>query len=102
MIREDDRTDAQRHTHRFLAIGTDKGMSGWGEARGGASVAAWACQSSDWDKVLAWVGSRGDMLRVRSAIDGQSKSYPGSTKRYRPDCAHLHIYVVEDGHPALT
>lgn len=90
---EDDRTDEQRESHTMMVLGTDKFMSGWGEARGGASYAAWACRPDDAHRVLCWVESRKDMKRVRMVGPG-----------YRPprNCKHLHIYVVDDQHPALS
>ena len=88
--RTDDRTDEQRTTHPILVIGTDTFMSGWGGARDGMSYAAWACEPKDERRVFDWVDSRSDMKRVRVTCDP-----------YKPNCAHLHIYVVDYGHPAL-
>ena len=89
----DDRTDEQRETHPILVIMTDRFMSGWGRAEGGASYAAWACRPEDESAVTRWVESRSDALRVRVTCDP-----------YRPNanhCAHCHIYVVEPGHRAV-
>lgn len=83
---EDDRTALQKITHRWLVIGTDKFMSGWGEARGGLSYAAWACTEDKLRDTECWVEQRKDMLRVRRVFD-DGKYKPGSR------CAHLHIYV---------
>lgn len=91
MIIKDDRTDEQRITHNLLVIGTDRFLSGWGGAEGGLSYAAWACKEKDIEKVYEWVKQRKDMMRVRWA-EGN----------YKPrGCIHLHIYVVNDNHPAL-
>ena len=92
MIRKDDRTPKQMTTHRWAVVGTDRFMSGWGEAKNGVSIAAWACKPEHRRAVLEWVESRSDMLRVREIADASA---------YRPKCAHLHIYVVDDSHPAL-
>lgn len=94
---QDDRTDAERATHTWLVIGTDRWMSGWGGARSGASYAAWACRPEDRREVLAWVEGRSDMTRVREFSEWGGQ-------RYRPGrgCAHLHVYVVDDEHPALA
>jgi len=87
----DDRTEAQRATHRLAWIGTDSFLSGWGKAEGGMSYAGWAFPQGKADNVERWVQHRGDMQRVRLVVlDG-----------YRPrGTGHCHIYVVEEGHPA--
>ena len=96
MIYVDDRTEEQKKTHTRLVIGTDRCLSGWGQAKGGTSVAAWACEPHNRAKVLRWVSSRSDMLRVREVSDLHKNG------KYRPKgAAHYHIYVVEEGHPAL-
>ena len=88
----DDRTPEQKETHKFLVIGTDSFMSGWGEAQGGVSYAAWACTEEDFSAVIKWVESRGDMKRIRTTYGA-----------YHPEgIGHCHIYVVEKGHPALA
>lgn len=83
---QDDRTPAQRLTHTLLVVGTDKGMSGWGKAEGGVSLAAWACRPEHVNAVESTVEQRGDMSRVRVVVADE----------YRPSprCAHLHIYVA--------
>jgi hypothetical protein len=80
----DDRTPEQKVSHPHLIIGTDRFMSGWGAAAGGASYAAWACTESERNDCYWRIAKRGDMTRVRETY--------GS---YRPgrNCAHLHIYV---------
>lgn len=85
---EDDRTDEQRSTHRRLVVGTDRFLSGWGEAKGGVSIAAWACRdASDEFECYRWVSRRGEMSRVRVVVD-----QPG--RRYHPrGPGHLHVYV---------
>jgi hypothetical protein len=40
MIRQDDRSAAQRLTHRWGVVAKDTFMSGWGHARNGASRCA--------------------------------------------------------------
>jgi hypothetical protein len=95
VIVKDDRTEEQRRTHRELVVMTDRCLSGWGDARGGTSVAAWACAGvEDRRKAERWVRERTDALRVRIVYDGP--------RRYRPrNAAHFHVYVVTEGHPAL-
>ena len=90
---EDDRTANSRRTHTVLVVGTDSFMSGWGLAPG-RSYAAWACRPEDQYRVYRWVRSRSEMKRVR--VVGCD---------YRPRLGsgdHLHIYVVNDGHAALS
>lgn len=92
MERQDDRTEEQRATHTWAVAMTDAFMSGWGRAEGGVSVAAWACRHDDIDRVEAWVRSRREARRVRIVRPNQ----------WRPrGNGHVHIYVVEAGHPAL-
>jgi len=89
---QDDRTPEQRNTHPHLVIGTDSFMSGWGQAKGVKSYAAWACKPEHLTKVLAWVLSRNDMKRVRTTYG-----------EYHPrGSGHCHIYVVDDKHPAIS
>jgi hypothetical protein len=93
MIVKDDRTAEQRDTHRWLVVGTDSFMSGWGQAASGNSYAAWACETlAEAKAVQRWVSARSEMKRVRLVLDGASSPY-------RPDsryCAHLHIYLWTD------
>lgn len=91
MIRQDDRTPEEIKTHVCLTAGTDSFMSGWGEAKNGTSIAVWACKPEHDNRVYNWVMGRNDQKRVRQVSDP-----------YRPKCAHLHIYVVNEEHPALN
>jgi hypothetical protein len=93
---KDDRTPEQRKTHQYLIVGNDSFLSGWGEARGGTSVAAWACEGYEAaKKTLRWVKSRGDMKYVRETYDSPSRRYRARNAK------HVHIYVVDDNHRAL-
>ena len=86
MIIDDDRTPEQQRTHNWLVVGTDPGMSGWGRASGGTSIAAWACKPEDRNDCLCWVERRGDMKRVREVSEYD--------KPYKPRGAgHCHVYV---------
>ena len=91
MIRKDERTPEEMKTHTCLIAGTDSFMSRWGEAKNGISIAVWACKPEQEFRVKKWVCGRSDMKRVRLVLDP-----------YNPNCAHLHIYVVNEGHPALN
>lgn len=95
MIYKDDRTEEQKKTHRWGVRMYDAFMSGWGGAKNGASVAVWACESFDaatW--AMSWVRRRDEARRVE-IID---------LNRHRParGVAHFHVYVCDDGHPALV
>ena len=92
-IIQDDRDKTTYDTHSCLVLGTDSFMSGWGMARKGNSYAAWACKPEHYRDVLRWVENRSEMKRVRVVAQDYK---PG------PSCAHLHIYVVNDDHPAIT
>ncbi len=89
-MRKDDRTAEQLLTHTWLVTATDRFMSGWGECSNGVSKCAWACEGADVDKVLAWVEDREEMkyVNVRNSA-------------WYPRAAHVHIYVVTEGHTAL-
>jgi hypothetical protein len=96
MIIEDDRTEEQKKTNPVLIIGTDSFLSGWGGAKDGVSIAVWACRPEHREKVLGWVQSRSDMVRVRESLDD------GAKLRYRPKGkGHCHIYIVDENHRAI-
>ena len=90
--RIDDRTPEQKKTHTYLITATDKFMSGWGQAANGLSKCAWACKPEHWEKVYYWVNSRSEMKYVSLNTSG----------KWYPDAAHVHIYVVDEDHPALS
>jgi len=97
MIIQDDRKPEEKENYCYLVIGTDSFMSGWGGAKDGVSIAAWACKSEHRRLVTDWVESRSEMKRVRGSIDD------GKKYRYRPSGkGHCHIYVVHDDHPAVA
>src|SRR5690606_29534160 len=94
MVYQDDRTAEQLKTHQYLITATDRFMSGWGEARGGLSKCAWACETAEEAAhVIKWVCRRGDMkyVKLRRPWD----------RDWRPSAAHVHVYVVDKNHPAL-
>lgn len=83
-IRNDRRTADQRRTHVYLVTATDRFMSGWGLAAGGASKCAWACDSmSAAKKQYDIIKGRGDMKYVNIHVG-----------IWRPRAAHVSIYVV--------
>jgi len=87
---QDDRNPEQMKTHRFLVVGTDPFMSGWGGAAGGTSYAAWACTAETVDKVEARILARGDMKRVRVVTENSRRRYRSRGK------GHLHIYLASE------
>jgi hypothetical protein len=93
---KDDRTDEQTESHRWVVMGVDRCMSGWGDAEGTISYAGWACTDEHLETVKAWVKGRSDMERVR-ILDSREGSEVWPQGR-----VHIHIYAVDDGHPALT
>ncbi len=100
-VRQDDREWNEKDLYPNLIVGTDTFMSGWGGARGGLSVAAWACKDADVPKVFAWVKGRSDMRRV--GLHRDSGGWGKGENYYPPkSTAHFHIYKVLEGHPALA
>jgi hypothetical protein len=91
--RQDDRTPAQKKTHNWLVVGTDRVLSGWRCNGGAKSIAAWACEDHNLDRVFSWVHDRKDMKRVR-IVDCRKRGY-------YPKNGWLHIYVVDETHPAV-
>lgn len=93
MIRQDDRTEEQKKTHRLAIVARDRCMSGWGGAAGGASRVAWAMHPDvNPDRVENWVRRRSEMQRV-ALVDLSTYRAPRGT-------AHFHIYVCGVDHVA--
>ena len=92
MILQDDRTPEQKLTHTTLITATDKFMSGWGQASQGLSKCAWACSNPvHADKIFDWVSNRSEMKYVNIHYRNE----------WKPRAAHVHIYVVDETHPAI-
>ncbi len=88
MIFQDDRTDAQKHTHTLAVVARDKFMSGWGGAKGGYSRCAWALEpGADLAQLERWVRGRSEMQYV-SVVDLRTYRAPRGT-------AHFHIYIAD-------
>lgn len=90
----DDRTTEQQLTHRYGVVARDKCMSGCGNAAGGYSRCAWACEThADALRMLEWVRSRSEMKHVKTIF----------IPHYRPSrkTVHYHIYVAGPSHSAL-
>jgi hypothetical protein len=92
-MKQDDRTEEQKKEYTYLIGGRDSCLSGWGLASNGSSYAYWACKKEDVEKVLSWVSKRSDMRNV-----GVYRNNPP----YKASRHHVHVYMVEDGHPALS
>ena len=92
----DRRNEEQLETHRYLVVGTDRFLSGWGDASLGSSYAAWACQTlTEARRVAEVVAARGDMKRVRIVHDSRGQARGA----FRPDaryCSHFSIYVASE------
>jgi hypothetical protein len=90
---KDDRTPEQRTTHTTLIAGKDIFLGSWGPGRSnGGSTAIWSCTPEHALKVLAWVEQRSDMRDVRNTTERNARRLSGM----------VHIYTVEEGHPALS
>ena len=90
----DNRTEDQKSTHYYGVVARDKALSHWGQARGGISRAAWACQSKDdASKIFDWVKARSEMKNV--IITDLRNYFPPEGD------SHLDIYVVNSHHPVL-
>jgi hypothetical protein len=94
MIKQDDRNEAQKHTHRLAIVARDVFMSGWGQCTNGVSRCAWALHPDvNPDRVFNWVKSRKEMRNV-NVVD---------LNTYKPkNTHHFHIYVCEPSHVAAT
>ena len=93
---EDDRSEEQKLTHYMGVVAKDKFMSGWGQAKGGASRCCWAFDPSkvNSDRVFNWVSHREEMRYV-NLVDLRSYRAPRGT-------AHFHIYVCDSDHDAAN
>lgn len=70
----------------FLAIATDKGMSGWGKATGRASFVVYECRDEHERKLaFEYLESRPEMKHVRT-------SYEARQGDYSPRNAHVSRY----------
>lgn len=97
MIYQDDRTEEQKQTHRWLVVAKDKCMSGWGDARGGDSWCGWACRNlEEAERLERWVGDRSEMRYVRITKEDKRRVRVGKA------CVHFHLYVATSTHPALS
>lgn len=89
----DERAGEDKLTHRVLVAGRDRFLGAWGPGKEcGGSTAVWACTLNDYELVLEWVRSRGDMSHVRLTNEKALKRVSGI----------VHIYTVNDHHPAVS
>jgi hypothetical protein len=79
----------------YAVVARDKFMSGWGQAEGRSSYAAWLCRENQLPYVRQWVESRPEMTHVDVLIRDAAAS---RAKRSRN---HWSFYVVEGRHPSL-
>ena len=87
MITNDRRTDAQKITHRYFTTATARALSGWGDAKGGASKCAWAWET------MAEASAHQTVLKERGDLRHVSWHH---AKAWKPRAAHLSIYVGRD------
>lgn len=80
----DDRKPEQAK-NEVLVVARDTFLSGWGEAAGGKSYAAWSCKPEDAKTVERWVSGRTDMANV-------SIQYADYIPK---NAAHYHIYNAD-------
>ncbi len=96
-IIKDERTKEQKEQLKYIVFAHDKFMSGWGMAKGGRSLCAWAVESeSDRDKILDWLERRSDMSRINWDL-----SIEFDRKLKRKTFAHCSIYSATKEHPIL-
>ena len=90
---KDDRNESQLQSHTWIVAGRDKYLSKFGPGKTmGGSTAAWACKPEHRNAVLQWVSDRSDMSYVRDTSLAALWAIKGM----------VHIYVVSEGHPALS
>ena len=96
-IIKDERTKEQKEQFKYIVYAHDKFMSGWGMAKGGRSLFAWAVESeAQKDRILDWVESRSDMCRVDWDLASEFDK-----KLKRKTFAHCSIYPTTKEHPIL-
>jgi len=97
----DDRDENQKMTHDTLVIGSDSFLSGWRQARGRGSCAAWAIDVSavSLDRVRSHIANRIGItyVIVRHCFGDATPEKLGLAN----SCASydLHIYVIDSSHP---
>jgi hypothetical protein len=96
-IIKDERTKEQKEQFKYIVYAHDKFMSGWGMARGGRSLCAWAVETeAQKDRMLDWVESRSDMCRVDWDLASEF-----DRKLNRKTFAHCSIHSATKEHPIL-
>lgn len=96
-IIKDERTKEQIEQFKYIVYAHDRFMSGWGQAKDGRSLCAWAIETeSQKDRILDWVESRSDMTRVDWDLAAEF-----DRKLKRKTFAHCSIYVATNEHTAL-
>ncbi len=102
---KDHRKEELIDSHTVGVYAYDKCMSGWGEAEGGWSIAIWYCKPMDANKVEEWVENRGEMIWVGQEMDSvvidKAILVCQNQGQYSKKVAHVSLYSVGEGHPAL-
>ena len=96
-IIDDRRTEEQKEQFKYIVYAHDKFMSGWGMAKGGRSLCAWAVETeAQKDRMLDWVERRSDMCQVDWDLSTEF-----DRKLNRKTFAHCSIYSATKEHPIL-
>jgi hypothetical protein len=96
-IINDERTKEQKQQLKYIVYAHDKFMSGWGQAKDGRSLCAWAIETeSQKDRMLNWVENRSDMTRVDWDLACEF-----DRKLNRKTFSHRSIYSATKDHPIL-
>lgn len=96
-IINDERTKEQKKQLKYIVYAHDKFMSGWGHARDGRSLCAWAVETeAQKDRMLDWLEGRSDMTRVDWDLACEF-----DRKLNRKSFAHCSIYSATKEHPIL-
>jgi len=96
-IVKDERTKEQKEQLKYIVYAHDTFLSGWGMAKGGRSLFAWAVETeAQKDKILDWVQGRSDMTRVDWDLASEF-----DRKLNRKTFAHCSIYSATKEHPVL-
>lgn len=98
-IIQDDRDEKEIVTHTRGVIARDTFLSGWGKAKGKTSYAVWAYDPNvlRGAAILSNIKDRDEMRNVNIVELTTPKGK--DTYSHLPPRGHIHIYVMNPGHP---